>query len=62
MLRVTVNGRGVTSSAEAIQRAVDAVQAGGAWPTDVCVQFKPAISQDVRREVGQALAKLTAQH
>ena len=29
-------------------------------PGYVCVQFKPAISQDVRREVGQALAKLTA--
>ena len=60
MDRITVNGRDVTSSAEAIQRAVDAVQAGGAWPTDVCVQFIPAIGQEVRREVGQALAKLTA--
>jgi hypothetical protein len=59
-VKMARNGRGVTSSAEAIQRAVDAVQAGGAWPTDVCVQFIPAIGQEVRREVGQALAKLTA--
>jgi len=58
---VTVSGRGVTSKAEAVQRAVDAVRAvaGGAWPTEVCVQFKPAVGQEVRREVGQALATLT---